>query len=209
MRTEDKMIKALFFDLGNVIVKFDVKILEEGYAKFGYKPNGKLAEYIVSSDAARNYMRGRISSRYFYYAVRKELKIKAGYKDFFYIWNSMFSPSPETEKIVTALKEKHPDIPMILVSDTNEEHFGYLRKTYPVLDIMDHFVLSYEVGWVKPHPKMYTTALALAGTAPKETFYADDREDLIKRARSMGIRAFHFTGHEKLVEDLAGLGIEV
>ena len=53
------------------------------------------------------------------------------------------------------------------------------------------------------------TALALAGTEARSVFYTDDRADLIKKARAMGIKAFQFTGYEGLREQLAKFGINV
>jgi HAD superfamily hydrolase (TIGR01509 family) len=74
---------------------------------------------------------------------------------------------------------------------------------------MDACVVSHELGKQKPDPDIFNEAMRLAGSIPKNTFYTDDRLDLIEAARVMGIRAFEFTGHESLKENLSKCGIQV
>jgi len=119
----------------------------------------------------------------------------------------MFYPYPEMEEIVRNIKNKYPDIPLALVSDTNEAHYGFLREKYEVLGLFDHYVLSHETGKLKPHPDVYKEAMRLTGTIAKDIFYTDDRLELIKAARVLGLHAFHFTGHEALREQLAKFGV--
>ncbi|KJJ84079.1 HAD-superfamily hydrolase [Candidatus Omnitrophus magneticus] len=202
-------IKAIFFDLGNVIVRFDFNILEKGLSPYGYKPTENMWDFIVYDKLPVKYMRGKITSSKFYEFVSRRFKIKASYREFYEVWNSIFYPYPEVEEIINNLKEKYPKIPLILVSDTNEEHFGYVKNNYKILNKLDHYVLSHEVGAVKPNSKMYTSALKLAGVPARNVFYTDDRDDLIKSARSMGLRAFQFTGHTGLREQLLNCGMEV
>jgi HAD superfamily hydrolase (TIGR01509 family) len=104
---------------------------------------------------------------------------------------------------------KYPDIKLVLVSNTNETHFDFIKREYKVLESLDHCVVSHESGSIKPHPGIYSDALKAAGVISKEAFYTDDRQDLIDAARVMGMRAHLFTDHEKFLKDLAKCGVEV
>lgn len=204
-----KSIKTIFFDLGKVIVNFDLAILEKGYAAYGYKPDGNIDEYIMGSESGTRYMEGDISSSDFYKRTRRSFKMDIKYNEFYEVWNSMFFPNPEVENIIKSIKKNYPDIALVLMSDTNEAHYNFLKERYEVLGLIDHNVLSYKVGRLKPHPDMFKEGLRLTGSLPKEVFYTDDRLELIEAARIMGIRAFQFTGHEALLADLAKVGINV
>jgi FMN phosphatase YigB (HAD superfamily) len=200
-------IKAIFFDLGNVLVRFDLAILEKGYAEYGYKPHMDIARYIMESDTGRSYMRGRINSSVFYEKTRRHFRMKISFGDFYRVWNSMFYPYPEMELIVRSVKEKYPEVTLVLISDTNEGHYRFIKENYAFLEVLDRYVLSYEVGWMKPDKRIYRKAIDASGSPARDIFYTDDRLDLIEKARTMGIRAYQFTGHEALLAQLAKFGL--
>lgn len=205
----DKNIKAAFFDLGNVVVRFDTDILVKGFSPFTKIKNPNFAEYVLDSPNMNRYMEGKLTSSQFYNRTKKLFKMDVSYGDFYRVWNTIFYPYPEVEEILRSIKKKYPELKLILVSNTNETHFSFIEKEYDVLRVFDETILSHEVGCQKPDPDIFTKALRAAGTLPKDTFYTDDRLDLIESARAMGIRAYQFTTHDKLIQDLAKVNILV
>jgi len=202
-----KNIKAILFDLGNVLVKYDLGILEKKCAEYCKGREKKFVEYVAASDNMRKYMKGKLTSSQFYNMTRRIFRMKIKYSEFCGMWNSIFYPYPEMENAVRVIRSKYPELKMVIVSDTNEIHYEFLRKKYPFLDLMDAHVVSHEVGRIKPHSAMFTTALRVSGSLAGETFYTDDRGELIAAARVMGIHAFQFTDHINLEENLAKFGI--
>lgn len=204
-----KTIKAILFDLGNVIIRFDATLFEKALEPFGKIEEGKIVDYLMESYNVNRYMEGRLTASQFYARTRRKFGLKIKFGEFFRIWNSIFFPYPEMEQIVKRLKKRYPEIRLVLISNTNEEHYEFLKKDYDILSLMDECVVSHEVGKCKPHPAIFREALKLAGTLPKNTFYTDDREDLIEAARVMGLKAYKFVGHEELRKQLAKFGITV
>ena len=200
-------IKTMFFDLGKVIVNYDTDLLVEGYNKYGKVDKNKYFDYLWNSRDSNWYMEGKITSSQFYMRTKREFKLKISYNEFYEVWNCMFSPYPEVEEIIRNIKEKNPKIRLVLVSNTNEAHFDFIRSEYDVLNVFDEFVVSHKVGKQKPRQKIFTEALKAGKNPAKETFYTDDIEKFIQAARSMGIRAFQFTGHEDLQSTLSKLNI--
>ncbi|MEA3489993.1 MAG: HAD family phosphatase [Candidatus Omnitrophota bacterium] len=205
----DKKIKAILFDLGNVIVTIDYGALEKGYASYGNFREGVWKDYATDSDNMNKYQEGKLTSSQFYSKTRRLFKMNIKYRDFYRIWNNIFSPCPEMEGIIRSFKKKYPDIRLILLSDTNEAHFEFIKREYEVMGLLDAHVVSYEFGRRKPHPDIYKEALKVAGALPKEIFYTDDCKDLIDAARVLGIRSYQFVGYEEFREQLAGFGIIV
>jgi len=208
-KMKNKTVKAVFFDLGNVIVKFDLEILVKGFAPYTKIKDLNFHSYIMDSPNINRYMEGKLTSSQFYNRTKKIYKLDVSYGDFYKVWNSIFFPYPEVEAIVRSIRIKYPDIKLVLVSNTNETHYSFLEKEYDVLGVFDEKILSHEVGCQKPHPDIFTKALSAAGVLARDTFYTDDRLDLIESARTMGIRAYQFTSHDNLVRDLARVNIFV
>jgi glucose-1-phosphatase len=200
-------INTIFFDLGNVLVKFDLDIFKNKIIENAKCSYPSLSEFTSFKYSGKKYMEGKISSSQFYNFAKRKLKFNLKYHDFYDAWNSIFYPYPEMEDIVRTIRSKYPQINLVLVSDTNEAHFDFIKQQYDIVALFDHHVLSYKVGKIKPNPEMYNTALKLSGTMAKEVFYADDRVDFIKAARSMGLRAFPFTEHKTLRTQLAKFDI--
>lgn len=204
-----KKIKSILFDLGNVLIKLDFEALEKGYMEHAKFPKGSMIEYMMDSSLMNRYMEGDLNSAQFYRKTKKLFKMDINLTDFYRIWNSMFIPYPEMEELIKCVKATHPEIKMVLLSNTNEAHYEHIRDEYSVIKLMDAHLVSHEFGAQKPDPAIYKEALRLAGTLPKDTFYADDRADLIEAARLMGIRAFQFTTHEVFRAQLAKCGVIV
>ena len=202
-------IKAILFDLGNVVVRFDPAIVERGYASRGKITSGQVVEYIMDSSNMNGYMEGKLTSSQFYMRTRSIFKLDLRYHEFYDIWNSMFYPYPEMEELIKKIKDAYPAIKLVLISNTNEAHYEFLVKKYKVLELLDGHILSHVVGKQKPDTLIFTKAMELAGSIPKNTFYTDDRLELIEAARVMGIRAHQFIGHEELRVHLEKYGIKV
>ena len=202
-------IRAIFFDLGNVIVKVNPEVLEKGFADCGKIIIGKFISQFMVSDDYNRYTEGKLTSSQFYSRTKKLYRLDIKYREFYDLWNKVLEPYPEMEEIVRNLKKDYPDIKMILVSNTNEVHYDFVREKYKILDLLDGHITSHEEGMQKPDPEIFVRALKLADTLPKETFYTDDREDLISAARTMGIRAFQFHDHHQFQAQLAKFNIKI
>ena len=203
----DKKISTIFFDVGNVLVKYDLRIMEDGFLKHCKQKKSVLTDYFQNSDNAKRYMIGKLNSSQFYAKTRKVLKIDLKYYDFYDIWNSIFVSFPEMEDIVMKIREKYPDIKMIAVSDMDEAHCEHLMNNYKVVNQMDGYVWSHIAGKRKPNSIMYNNALKLSGAIAREVFYVDDKENFMKKSRSMGIKSFHFTDYKDFLKQLENVGV--
>src|SRR5437762_7874862 len=122
-------------------------------------------------------------------------------------WSSVYLPGIIiSEELVRALK---PNYPLILVSNTNEAHFEFIRSRYRIVDYFDHFVLSYEVGSLKPDRKIFEHAITTANCSPDSLFFIDDREENITAATQLGIHAHLFRSQSGLIVARRNSGVEI
>ena|GEM_PF-78628 len=197
-------VKAFLFDLGNVLVRFDhmaaARKITEGT---GAAPE-KLFEMFFESPLVVEHDTGRISTQQFYEEVSRHIGMKIPYERFLEVWNDIFVADEAMSRLVGRLLEEYP---CYLISNTNRPHFEYLRRFCPVLERLNGWILSYEVGHLKPNPAIYHRALEIARLPPSEIFYVDDRDDLIQAAHSMGFQTHRFGGYEGLAAALEARGI--
>ncbi len=84
-----------------------------------------------------------------------------------------------------------------------------LRRTYPLLEHFDRYILSYEVGAMKPAPRIYQEAISHAGCPAEECFFTDDIPEYVEGARQQGMDAVQFQSCDQIVGELRARGVEV
>ena len=200
------MIRALLFDLGNTIVPFDFR---RGYARLEQLcalPAVEIPTRLRRSDLVHLFETGHIEPREFVARLCAELDIAMTYSDFCDLWSSIFLPGALIpDSLLAALARRHR---MVLVSNTNPIHFEMVRASYRELERFQEFVLSYEVGALKPAPEIYRAAIARAGCAAAECFFVDDLATCVEGALREGIGAVRFESPEQLERDLRARGVE-
>ena len=199
------MIRSLLFDLGNVLVPFEIDRGYAGLSANGGLPVDEIAVRIRESGLYSAFESGEFETVEFHERFSRLLNLKATPAEFREIWNSIFLPEGLTsEALILELKEHYR---LVLLSNTNDLHFGWLSERYPVLKHFDAYTLSYEVGAMKPSPKIYEAAVANAKCAPHECFFTDDVLAYVVGARAYGIDAEQFKGEAVLRGHLQQRGL--
>lgn len=199
--------KTLIFDLGNVIVPFDFthayRRLEE---LTGMTPEQQRAR-ITETGLVPRLETGMIEPEDFVEQLTSALGAPMPYSGFRELWVSIFHRETFIpEELFVSLGKRHR---LVLLSNTNAIHFDMIRETYPHLGHFHHWVLSHEVGAMKPSPAIYAAAIEHAQARPEECFFTDDILEYVEGARRAGIDAEQFLGYDKLLADLRSRGVEV
>ena len=78
---------------------------------------------------------------------------------------------------------------------------------FPDVLIFDECVVSYEVGVMKPHPRIYEVALEKGLASAEKSVFVDDREENIAAAKELGIHTIHFVPDTDLQRELRLKGV--
>ncbi len=190
------MIKLFVFDLGNVILPFDNRqIAEKLYARSeakGLCSSADLFRYLfdLRSGSINAYEEGLASSLEFFMDVRDRYKLGLDFEEFKDIWNNIFHENLEVNEIIVYLKAK--GFPLFLLSNTNELHFAHIIARYPIVHLMDEWILSFEIGAKKPKRRIYDAIFEKVDVNTDEVLYIDDTEEYVEYARSMGMNGLVF-----------------
>jgi putative hydrolase of the HAD superfamily len=198
-------IEALLFDLGKVLVDFN---FDRGIRRFAARcslPPERFADVLRNEDWIQRYETGAISSREYLQYLQDAGTLRMDLEEFHESWSSVFLPDPiMPDSLLQTLKQRYP---MILVSNTNESHADFIAREYRVFHYFDHRILSHEVGSMKPDYRIYEAAIAAAGKPAESLFFTDDREENVRAARELGIRAHQFESVAGLLEAFRHYGI--
>ena len=77
-------------------------------------------------------------------------------------------------------------IRLVLLSNTCVTHVDFVRDRWSFLDLFDEITTSWEVGALKPDPRIYESALAHAKCEASDCFFTDDIEDYVTQASLYG-----------------------
>jgi HAD superfamily hydrolase (TIGR01509 family) len=194
------MIRAILFDLGNVLVPVNFIRCREALAEVCVHPPKEVQRILGESGLPKQYESGQVSSAEFFDATCRLLDMNVSYEKFAQVWGEIFSPEPLVpETLLESLRTRHR---LILLSNTNDMHFTLAEQRYPLLRHFDEYILSYRVGAMKPDSAIYERAIAAAGCAPGECFFIDDLTENVEGARRVGMDATLFTTFTQLRVEL-------
>jgi epoxide hydrolase-like predicted phosphatase len=201
------MIKCVISDLGNVILDFDVFRFYRKIAESSpYSPE-QIARIVRENlKLLRPYSTGKISPQQFFEGISQKLQLASDYDSFFTAYNNVFKLNPDVVKSLKKLKPKHR---LIMLSNTDVKHFAFVKDSFPEIFFFDDYVLSYEVGWMKPDPQIYEIALKRAKARAEECVFIDDLEENIEVAARMGIHTIHFRPQIDFEAELRKLSISL
>lgn len=202
-------IKAIIFDLGNVLIDFDHMIAARRISKFTDMAADDIFNLFFDSRLTASFEEGRISPLEFFSKVKEGLNLKLDYDGFVPIWNEIFFLSEKNRAVYDLAKALKKRYKVSVLSNVNILHLEYLKKNFPVFDAFHNVITSCELGFQKPHPEIYKKTLEILGVTPQDTFYTDDRAELTEKARELGIRSFVFTGVAQLQKDLLDAGVSI
>ena len=199
------MIRCVISDLGKVIIFFDNNIFFEKIADYSPHSKEEIRELALAHfELVEFFDKGEITPQDFHARAIHKLEAHIDYDTFFSIYNDVFSLNPPVLQIMKRLKRKYR---LVLLSNTDTMRFGFVKKKFPEILIFDEYVLSFEVGFMKPHPQIYKEALKKAGFPAKECVFIDDREENIKAAAKLGINGIQMGPQTDLAAILKETGL--
>ncbi|HEV7867107.1 MAG TPA: HAD family phosphatase [Chthoniobacteraceae bacterium] len=194
-------IRAVLFDIGNVLLKFDFGL---AMAK-----TAALSEVRDSLDVLARiervkiaYEDGQIDRAAFLRAAIDALRYRGSEAEFISAWEDIFEPN---EPMIALVEQLHTHVPLYLLSNTSDVHRDYVFRQYPFFARFAGGVYSYEARASKPGRAIFEIACRDLRLEAASTFFIDDLLPNIDTARSLGFQVhhYHFDEHSKLLAEPA------
>jgi putative hydrolase of the HAD superfamily len=197
-------IRAVFLDLGNVLAFHDDAVLFQRMSAWGGADPEEIRKRMLDLWDPIN--RGTLAGDDLRHAVCRAAGAETpmAAEPFFAMWNCHFRIHREVLPMVDALFGR---VKVLLLSNTNEMHWRFVRPLIPQFEHFDGLVISCELRLAKPDPEIFHVALACARVRAEEAAYFDDVPRFVEAASALGIQARVFTDAPTFRTQLAELGL--
>src|SRR3989344_2044408 len=187
------MITTFLFDLSGVFFKADWeaanKQLYEKTKAYAFPLDGSKYDFYL------DFLIGKISINEYFDKLRKAVnsnvsleKLKKEYK------SAYIKHSKIDKNMLKLLKELHKEYYCICITQTNKFH-ERVNKERGLFKEFDKVFTSSELQETKNETKIFNIVLKEIKKKPEECIFIDDKEEHIKNAEALGIKAIHFKGY--------------
>jgi epoxide hydrolase-like predicted phosphatase len=195
-------IKAVFFDLGGVIVRTEFQAPRQQLADRLGMDYDDLNKLVFDSDTGVKASTGEISSADHWAFVIKRLKRPDA--EVAAIREEFFAGDIVDRTLVEYIRSLRGKYKTGLISNAWSDLRDFIvREKFD--DAFDKMIISAEVGAMKPEPKIYQIALEQFGVKPKEAVFVDDFYINIEGCEKVGIKGIHFKDAESTLQQLKKL----
>ena len=195
-------IKAVFFDLGGVIVRTEFQAPRQQLADRLGIDYDDLNKLIFDSDSSVRASTGEISSEEHWISVIQRLKRPADERQT--IRDEFFAGDIVDRTLLEYIRSLRGKYKTGLISNAWGDLRDFIvREKFD--DAFDKMIISAEVGAMKPEPKIFQIALDAFGVKPKEAVFVDDFKLNIEGCEKVGIKGIHFKDPETALQQLKKL----
>ena len=191
--------RFVYFDLGNVVVKFDHAIATRQLAELAGCSLAASQYALYDSGLEIRYETGLVNSAEFVADINRQLGTSLSEACVLEAVSAIFEPNAEILKGLEHVRASGVGIG--LLSNTCEGHWEWLKKRHwaTVKGWFDPIVLSYESQLMKPGAAIYLHCELRCGFSGSQIFFTDDRADNIAAAAAQGWGTYQFGSTEGLI----------
>jgi len=196
-------IKAVFFDLGGVILRTEYQAPRQHLAESLGMDYDDIDKVVFGGgvNGARATI-GEITEEEHWQNVMKILKLPASETE--RVREEFFAGDVIDHEIVDFLRSIKPRCRTGLISNAWSGLRDYImREKFD--DAFHHMVISAEVGVAKPDPKIYHIALEQLQVKPKEAVFVDDFMENVTACEKVGMKGIHFKDSRSTLQQLKKL----
>jgi 2-haloacid dehalogenase len=201
-----RTINAIIFDLGNVLIGWDIYRLYERLL-----PNRQAVDAFLGEIRFSEWNALQDAGRPFYEAVAEHAASFPQYTELIQAYDTHWEESitgeyGETVQIVRELKLAGWDL--YLLSNFSTEKFEIVRKRFNFFGMFKDMIISGEHRLIKPDPAIFHLTLSRIGRTAQECLFIDDSLPNIETARLLGFQTIHYQSPTQLRGELKNLSIQ-
>lgn len=190
-------VKAVLFDLGNVVCSFEPQRRLEALAKESNLPATLVSKLLWGSGFVS---RADYTAEEEFAFVRDALALSCSYEIYRGIWAQAFVPNAQVLKLVELVRTQ--DITVLLsdngpvLSDALQHELALVARPF------DRIFLSWSFGATKPDSRLLTAVEEQLKLSPSELLLVDDSSSIIAGVLKRGWVGQRFDSAERLEQEL-------
>jgi 2-haloacid dehalogenase len=188
MRADDRVV---VFDLGNVLITWDRRLLYRSFF-----PNEEELEHfldeVYSLEANERFDRGQSLHEFTAELAAAHPRFAAEVLALRERWIETIGPVIE-DCVAIVAELRAGGIPLYALSNWNADTFALVEPHHEFLAWFDGVMISGREGLVKPEPAIYERLCARYGFAPCQAVFVDDSPANVAGAAAAGMDAVRFT----------------
>ena len=199
-------IEFLYFDLGKVLVNFDIRRMLEQMADVAGIHADDVGRVLFDDRLQAEFELGHLSDEQFHQEFCRRTNTQADFQALMLAAADFFELNTSILPVVASLgRTRHR---LGILSNTCRLHWRHCVKRYRVIaEMFPVHALSCDLGAVKPDLEIYRAAAQRAGANPANIFFVDDLEDNVDGALAAGFDAVQYVSMPQLADDLRRRGI--
>ena len=195
-------IKAVFFDLGGVIVRTEFQVPRQQLADRLGMDYDDLNKIVFDSESSGRASIGEITSEEHWMSIVQRLKRPIS--ELSLIRDEFFAGDIVDRTLVEYIRSLRGKYKTGLISNAWGDLRDFIvREKFD--DAFDRLIISAEVGAMKPDPKIFQVALDEFGVSPKEAVFVDDFLVNIEGCEKAGMKGIHFKDPQSAMQQLKKL----
>lgn len=196
MKTQEHYKPVIVLDAGKVLVNINPNLILEELSKRCGRGIGLSLPFNLGRLFFPLYV-GTQSWENTLQIINYTLGLSIGPEEWRELWCRILTG--EVTGMREALVELKSKFRLVALSNTDEVHWTFVLKKYPIFKLLDGWVVSYKEGVTKPDPAIYSAVVDRYCNGQLPFFYTDDSPRYIEAAQLMGWEAevFKDTAHFK------------
>lgn len=183
-------MKHFIFDLGNVLIDFDLdifyrRIQDACDRSIDEIESGYLSEKLEALEI------GALAMDHFCKMYRFDWDLKWSPDDWVDNYAQCYRPNLQGQEWLA--RAKKAGFPVSVFSNLADFHKIGVDRTYPgFFEQFDHTFFSYQMGLVKPSEASYLRVCSSLSASPKDCVFIDDKPENIEGALNVGMKGIVF-----------------
>ena len=195
-------IRAVYFDFGGVIVRTEQPQPRTNLAESLGLSYADIDKLVFENESSKQAGLGLITETQHWQNVARSLNQPDS--EIERLRFEFFAGDRIDLELVDLMRSLRPAIKVGLISNAWSELRVWIEEQN-FADAFDNMVISAEVGFAKPDPRIYQAALQNLQVLPAESVFLDDMSRNVEAARKIGMYAIHFVQPDQAITELKTL----
>ena len=195
-------IRAVFFDLGGVILRTEFQSPRERLAEDVGLTYEELVKIVFENRSSQDASIGKISEDEHWKVVTRALHRPLKEREA--IQKEFFAGDIIDRELIAFIRSLRPRYGTGLISNAWDGLRAYMERE-KLADAFDVLTISAEVGVMKPEAAIFQYALEQLEVKPKEAVFVDDFIENIAGCEAVGMRGIHFKSLEQTLKELKSI----